>query len=181
VRQGQAQQLGAGLDLAAALDRLVLDGQLIQVDIRRQTSQTAPEIRRCGAMLCFASAPGTVPIRAESRTILAPMPPALTCRSSCAPVSDDAQRKFNRRCVKRICSTIGRVQMGIGRYVGRRGVDQRRRSIRRHLGCLRSPVLRLSLTSTPPLLSVADTLGRARFVQGFQFVHEIMASLIKAW
>jgi hypothetical protein len=32
-----------------------------------------PEIRRYGAMLCLASAPRIVPIRAESRIILAPM------------------------------------------------------------------------------------------------------------
>ena len=52
-------------------------------------------------------------------------------------------------------------------YAGRRRVGQRCRSLRRHRGCLRSLVLRLPLRSTTPLPSVADTLGGARFVQGF--------------
>ncbi len=41
--------------------------------------------------------------------------------------------------------SIGRVQIGIGLNAGRRCVGQRR-SLRRHLGCLRSPVFRLPLS-----------------------------------
>jgi hypothetical protein len=71
VGQGKAQQRGAGLDLAATLDGLVRDGQLIKVEIMWQTGQKR---RKCVGMerCCVLHLPPE-PIRAESRIILAPM------------------------------------------------------------------------------------------------------------